>query len=73
MTDKRNEDLASDNAIPKTSPEEIGEFSSLPKGNEEELLEKSVIPKGGGQDEASTQPKTVMPETDTIVPPANRD
>jgi hypothetical protein len=73
MSDEGKKPL-NESATPKT-PDGSGEFSALPKGGGQEAFEqKSMFPKGGsGKDEASVQPKTVTPETDTIIPPANRD
>lgn len=69
----KGERTSTHSAQPKTS-DGTGEFSARPQGGGESLLKKSMIPKGGmGKDEASVQPKTVTPETDTIIPPANRD
>lgn len=73
MDDDQDKKLANDTAFPKAVPDESGEFSANPKGSGQGYLEKSMFPKGGGHDEASVQPKTVTPETDTIIPPANRD
>lgn len=72
MSSEKN-DSASNSAGPKGS-DRRGEFSANPKGSGQELSKKSMFPKGGGgKDEASVQPKTAMPEKDTVIPPANRD
>ncbi len=73
MADDKEEKLAINSALPKSVPDGSGEFSANPKGGGLEHFEKSMFPKGGGHDEASVQPKTVLPEIDTIIPPANRD